>query len=168
MSKTTYVCVLPDFATGDMTLCLFDDEVPYETLQRADFVMSLSGRKFVISKNRFGQTGAYENRRSVVLKIRDFTTTPGGGNALSGLCSAEEALSRLNVISIVRRTLEEGTTVTIDLDGTMGYTAAFLQYFFITLALNVPESLHKCLLIKSLDEPYLAEDVWKYIDECSS
>ncbi len=101
-----------------------------------------------------------------VIRIADFTKYPTGYERENGN-SSKEILERTMLCNLVYAAFCDNKTFTIDLDGTRGYPASFLQHLFMSIAIKLGRyKLHSCLLIKSLDEPYLPSDVWAYIDEC--
>ena len=63
------------------------------------------------------------------IKMAEFTTAPGGRYRKDGEKSGEEFRDEL-LLPAVLAALEEGKTVTIDLDGVIGYGSSFLEEAF--------------------------------------
>ena len=100
----------------------------------------------------------------ILLKIADeFSKTPGPRERRLGQFSAEEFFE--NVLEpkyLAAR--EQGTSLIIDLDGTAGYPISFLAYAFGKLEIDHPGARQFVLLI-SLEEPYLVDDIREIFDE---
>lgn len=95
---------------------------------------------------------------------RQFSVTPGSRYESEGPYSGEQLREVLE--PQVWRAVCEGSPLTVDLDGTVGYGVAFLDEAFGGLArrgYNV-SLLKECLRFKSEEEPYLVEDIWGCIE----
>ena len=100
---------------------------------------------------------------------REFSKVPGPRSQIEGLYSAEEF--RENLLQLKFDEAEAvGETLLVDLDGGFGYATSFLEEAFGGLArkLSSPERVLKVLRIKSDEEPYLCDDVIKYIQEATT
>lgn len=102
------------------------------------------------------------------VRVRDYTITPGGRDIASGDDSAEWFLEKSNIIGICQKVIKDNSgIVEIDLDGTDGYPAAWLHHVFASLSMKLGRiNVHSCLVIKTTEQPRLANDVWYYIDSC--
>ncbi len=108
------------------------------------------------------------------IRIRDYTINPG---------DPESGLSTdflVYIIPTIERAIETDTKVILDLDGTIGYSSAWLKSAFKKLILHLTfkdilghedfvneylNVLGMYLEIKSDDEPWLIDDIKKYIIE---
>jgi hypothetical protein len=104
----------------------------------------------------------------VIISMKDdFSLAPGPRYIKEGAHSGEEF--RNNVLEPkYEYALKENGIVSIDLDGTFGYGTSFLEEVFGGLArkyanINVMDHLE----IISEEEPYLINDIKKYITEAS-
>lgn len=97
----------------------------------------------------------------------DFSRTPGSRYIEEGDYSGE--LFRNETLEpAVRRALEEGTKLRIDLDGTAGYGTSFLEEAFGGLVRDCAitgADLLRTLEFVSQEEPYLVEDITGYIKD---
>lgn len=97
----------------------------------------------------------------------DFSLTPGPRYIKEGSYSGEEF--RKNVLEPkFEQILKSNGKIIIDLDGTFGYGTSFLEEVFGGLArkysnINVMDNLE----IISEEEPYLINDINKYVKEAS-
>ena len=108
------------------------------------------------------------------IRIRDYTINPGDPE--SGLPTD----FLVYIIPAIERAIETDTKVILDLDGTIGYSSAWLKSAFKKLILHLTfkdilghedfvneylNVLGMYLEIKSDDEPWLIDDIRKYIIE---
>lgn len=101
-----------------------------------------------------------------LLKIADeFSKTPGAHNRQSGRFSGEEFFETvLEPKYLAAR--EEETYLIVDLDGTAGYANSFLAYVFGRLELDYPGA-RRFIMLVSLDEPYLVDDIREIFNEAN-
>jgi hypothetical protein len=100
-----------------------------------------------------------------MIRVSEYTRTPGGRYAADGLYPGEEFLA-LHLKPAFERAQRDATTLTVDLDGTAGYASSFLDEAFAGLArLFGSAEVERILRIKSDAEPYLREDIQQYISE---
>jgi len=96
-----------------------------------------------------------------------FTATPGPRKRLEGEYSGEaflESLLRPRFVSA----LDTGSVLCVNLDGAAGYPTSFLEEAFGGLAREFgPEKVQSNLELICDDEPYLAEDIRRYISEAN-
>lgn len=96
---------------------------------------------------------------------KEFSDTPGPRNRAQGDFSGEEFLEAL-LKPRFEQALERGSTLRVDLDGTEGYATSFLEAAFGGLSrIYGAEKVLRHLEFKSDDEPYLVDEVKKYIME---
>ena len=104
----------------------------------------------------------------ITIKVAlDFSEIPGPRSIEEGDFSGEEFLN-----SHLRPKFDEATAagvpLMIDLDGTEGYATSFLEAAFGGLSRDVgADKLLKTLKFRSLEEPYLVEEIKAYITEAS-
>jgi hypothetical protein len=101
-----------------------------------------------------------------MLKIsiaKEFTRVPGGRYRPSGPDSAELFYTSLLRPRFVEAK-EQGVKLLVDLDGTQGYPASFLEESFGRLENDYPGA-HKQLIFRSIEEPYLVDDIKLYMTE---
>ncbi len=105
---------------------------------------------------------------STVLRIADqFSRTPGPRYAREGDLSGE-TFRREVLRSHIQNAIVSKTHLLVDLDGTAGYGTSFLEEAFGGLVREdgfSAVSLRASLDFKSVEEDYLIEDIWTYIDE---
>jgi hypothetical protein len=101
---------------------------------------------------------------------RDFSRTPGSRYADEGEFSGE--VFRKEVLApAVRKALDGGSQLLVDLDGTAGYGTSFLEEAFGGLIRNdgyTKEELDRGLHFKSDEEDYLIDDIKGYIADAQS
>jgi len=98
---------------------------------------------------------------------KEFSDTPGPRAREEGDCSGEEFLETL-LLPAYQQAIAEDGTILIDLDGTEGYATSFLEAAFGALARKYPpQEVLAHLDFKSDDEPYLIEEIKKYILEAN-
>lgn len=98
---------------------------------------------------------------------RDFSPTPGSRYESEGDFSGE-VFRRDCLLPAVREAIASHSTLTINLDGTAGYATSFLEEAFgglVRVEGHKIEDLRKVLQFVSLEEDYLVDDIWLYIDE---
>jgi hypothetical protein len=96
---------------------------------------------------------------------KDFSDTPGPRLREEGEYSGEEFLEKL-LLPAYQQVVADGGTLLIDLDGTEGYATSFLEAAFGELARKFPPSeVLANIVFKSDDEPYLIEEVKRYITD---
>lgn len=101
----------------------------------------------------------------VVSVARDFTRFPSGRFKRNGETSGEAFRE-----SFLEKPLLRGETITVELDGTIGYGSSFLEEAFggLIRALEItPSELRKLLLLVSADS-ILLEEINSYIDDAST
>lgn len=97
----------------------------------------------------------------------EFTPTPGPRKRSEGDYSGEEFLSTLLRPRFVSA-LESETSLHINLDGAAGYPTSFLEEAFGGLAREFgSEKVAANIELSCDDEPYLAEDISKFIREAN-
>lgn len=103
-----------------------------------------------------------------ILKItisKDFSETPGPRFKEEGDFSGEEFLERI-LLPAYEQVVNENGNLLIDLDGTEGYATSFLESTFGGLARIFPaEEILTRITFKSDDEPYLIDEIKKYVRE---
>jgi hypothetical protein len=109
------------------------------------------------------------NMPTHVLKVisiaKDFAETPGPRARDEGDFSGEEFLERLLRPAYVRA-VGEGSTLTVDLDGTEGYATSFLEATFGGLAREFDAAeILRVVAFKSDDEPFLVNEIKGYITD---
>lgn len=102
------------------------------------------------------------------LKIsKDFSKTPGPRFIREGDFSGEEFRNTL-LYPKIKNAISEGKKLIINLDGAAGYATSFLEESFGGLIrvenLNFGD-IEKALEIISIEEPYLEENIIKYLRE---
>jgi hypothetical protein len=96
---------------------------------------------------------------------KDFSDTPGPRSKDEGEFSGEAFLEKL-LLPLYEQARSEKGTLLIDLDGAEGYATSFLEAAFGELARRYdPQEVLSILTFKSDDEPYLIDEVKKYISE---
>lgn len=98
---------------------------------------------------------------------KEFTDTPGPRKRSEGEFSGEQFLEELLRPRFIAAR-EAGVTLHIDLDGAVGYPSSFLEEAFGGLSREFGYELVKRVLeFKCDDEPYLLEQIVKYIDRAN-
>lgn len=119
------------------------------------------GDEHKVVKNKLDVAIDLPVKTQFTIRVRDFIAEPGGRD------SAREFMTRSRIVDTFESALGLGYVVEVDLDGTRGYPASFLQHVFGTLSMQLGRlNMHRVLVLKSLDEPYLVTDVWSYVDAC--
>ncbi len=95
----------------------------------------------------------------------EFSDTPGPRSRVEGDFSGELFLEEL-LLPRYAQAVAQKATLTVDLDGTEGYATSFLEAAFGGLARGYdPEQVLRTINFKSEDEPYLIEEIKKYVSE---
>jgi hypothetical protein len=104
----------------------------------------------------------------MLLKIaKNFSSTPGPRRRAEGNYSGEEFRQRV-LLPCVQSSIQEGSELVIDLDGTSGYGTSFLEEAFGGLIRNNGYSLsdlRRVLRFISLEEPDLLNEIDEYMCE---
>ena len=100
---------------------------------------------------------------------KEFSTVPGPRSREEGPYSAEEFLDEL-LQPKFREAEQAGESLLVDLDGGCGYATSFLRGAFGGLArrLSSPQRVLSVLKFKSDEEPYLCDDVKRYVMEAET
>jgi hypothetical protein len=94
---------------------------------------------------------------------KDFSDTPGPRTRAEGDFSGEQFLEEI-LLPQFRNAIAQGVSLTVDLDGTEGYATSFLESSFGGLArTHDPDEVLRVIKFKSDDEPYLIEEIKKYV-----
>src|SRR5580704_11606520 len=94
---------------------------------------------------------------------RDFSETPGPREPDEGEYSGQLFLTEF-LLPRYQEATAKGEELLIDLDGAEGYATSFLEAAFGGLArLFEPTDILKTLRFKCEDEPYLSQEIEKYI-----
>lgn len=99
----------------------------------------------------------------------EFSTTPGPRFSDEGEFSGEK-LRVDHLFPIALDALSSGERILIDLDGTHGYLTSFLEEAFgglIRVNDMKVNDLERIFEFKSLEEPYLVEDIREYLKEAA-
>jgi hypothetical protein len=97
---------------------------------------------------------------------RDYTPRPGPRFRKQGPKSGEEFRESI-LEPKFKEAQAKGDKILVDLDGGYGYGTSFLEESFGGLArIHGIDSVQKTLDFKSEEEPYLIEDVKRYIRDC--
>lgn len=99
----------------------------------------------------------------VISIARDFSETPGPRARDEGDFSGDQFREEVLRPAYVQA-VKEGTTLTVDLDGTEGYATSFLEATFGGLAREFdPTEILRVIAFKSDDEPFLINEIKGYI-----
>lgn len=99
----------------------------------------------------------------VISIARDFSETPGPRARDEGDFSGDQFLEEVLRPAYVQA-VKDGTTLTVDLDGTEGYATSFLEATFGGLAREFdPTEILRVITFKSDDEPFLINEIKGYI-----
>lgn len=97
----------------------------------------------------------------------EFTLFPGPRKRSEGEFSGEQFLEALLRPRFVAAR-DSGTTLHVNLDGAAGYPTSFLEEAFGGLAREFGSlEVKRGLEIVCTDEPYLSEQIWKYIADAA-
>jgi hypothetical protein len=97
----------------------------------------------------------------------DFSRTPGPRFIDEGDYSGEDFRNN-KLVPILKKAIEEGKGLRVNLDGTAGYATSFLEESFGGLIREngmSRDEIKKALLIISEEEEFLIENIYEYIDE---
>jgi len=98
---------------------------------------------------------------------KDFSGTPGARKRSEGKFSGEEFLETV-LLPQFDGAVARGAALEVDLDGGYGYSTSFLEEAFGGLArIRGIHLVLKHLQLVSLEEPYLSDEVLKYIREAT-
>ena len=108
-------------------------------------------------------TGAVQNQNFVIY-VRNFTVTPGPRMKEDGEYSGEEFRKR-HLAPGLQNAVRKKASLTVVLDGTMGYGAAFLEEAFggLVRAGHSKQTLRDHLRVVSRDRPWYEHEVDLYI-----
>lgn len=96
---------------------------------------------------------------------KDYTTTPGGRARTDGKYSAEQFYDE-HLHRAMYDAIQKKVHLFVNLDGTEGYAASFLDEAFGRLAIYFDkDTIRHWLIIVSDDEPHLRQEVFGYINE---
>ncbi|OEY71751.1 STAS-like domain-containing protein [Salegentibacter salarius] len=108
---------------------------------------------------------------SIKIKVaKDFSPFPGSRYEKEGENSGEK-FRRDFLAPAFKKAIDEDKKVLVDLDGTAGYGTSFLEEIFGGLVRDNDfdyKEIKKRLDIISLEEEYLEEDAWEFIDDAHS
>ncbi len=105
--------------------------------------------------------------RTVQLLVRDFSKTPGPRLKTEGDFSGEEFRESF-LLPLLLKSVKENNMLQVDLDGTSGYSCAFLEEIFGGLIRSGKIScaeIDSHLEVISTEEDYILEDIPKYLRE---
>lgn len=98
-----------------------------------------------------------------VLRIVDFTKTPGARNRADGPFSGEQFREELLEPAFTLAS-ERNEKLVVDLDGTQGYATSFLEEAFGGLARKYgSKKVEDLIEVRCTDEPDLVEEVMGYV-----
>lgn len=98
-----------------------------------------------------------------VVRIKDFSETPGPRSPDEGPFSGEEFLQSV-LRQAYQQVRDEGGNLVVDLDGTEGYATSFLEAAFGGLAREFEAAdILKIVSFKSEDEPFLVNEIKGYM-----
>lgn len=104
-------------------------------------------------------------KNKVKIVVRDvFTKTPGGRLREDGPYSGEEFRDDILIPALEAHPDE---TVEVDLDGTCGYAASFLEEVFGGL-IRRGVSPYRSIKLVANEEPYLIDEIHKYTTEAAT
>lgn len=108
------------------------------------------------------------HKQAYIAKVADFTTLPGARHRDDGDGSADEFFDKF-VKEKLGEALSDKNTITIDLDGTMGYASSFVSQLALRVLgiCNKPNVLEKVIHIKSNEDPIQIDRFWSEIRRCS-
>ncbi|WP_417377286.1 STAS-like domain-containing protein [Gimesia maris] len=100
---------------------------------------------------------------------KDYSYTPGPRLKTEGDFSGELFRETI-LLPAVREAVARNDRILVDLDGTSGFGTSFLEESFGGLIRNdkIDDVALKTLLtLQSLEEPWLVDEVWGYINDAS-
>jgi hypothetical protein len=99
---------------------------------------------------------------------KEFSETPGPRKREEGEHSGEEFLETL-LRPRFKTAIASGTKLHVNLDGAAGYPTSFLEAAFGALAREFgPAAVEEHLEFTTNDEPYLRDEILKYIREAKT
>ncbi len=99
-----------------------------------------------------------------VIKVRDFSKTPGTRHAAEGLFSGEDF--RKIIDPEFKKAFSDRVKLIVDLDNTIGYGTSWLEEVFGGLARSEgTKKVAGTLEFISEEEPYLIGDIKGYIED---
>jgi hypothetical protein len=105
--------------------------------------------------------------KTIVLRVTQYTRTPGGRYPSDGPFPGSVFLSDYLEPAFLQA-VNSGCSLIVDLDGVASYASSFLDEAFGGLASRYGSArVKETVRIRSVDEPYLEEDIWIYVDEAS-
>lgn len=93
---------------------------------------------------------------------KEFSEYPAGRYRADGAYSGEVFRDDL-----LEPKLRQFDVVEIDLDGSMGYGSSFLEEAFgglVRLQKFTKEALHRKLKFQYVEDPFVIDEIWQYID----
>ena len=100
-----------------------------------------------------------------VIKVRDFSRTPGTRHTAEGLFSGEDFRKKF-MDAALKEAFDNNAKLTIDLDNTIGYGTSWLEEVFGGLARSEgAQKVADTLIFISNEEPYLIDDIKGYIKD---
>lgn len=105
------------------------------------------------------------NVMKIIRIAKDFSETPGPRAQDEGDFSGEQFLQEILRPAYIQA-VQDGSTLTVDLDGTEGYATSFLEATFGGLAREFDAAeINSVIKFKSDDEPFLINEIKQYIAE---
>ncbi|SMN02405.1 hypothetical protein SPONN_997 [uncultured Candidatus Thioglobus sp.] len=99
-----------------------------------------------------------------IIKVRDFSKTPGTRHTAEGLFSGEDF--RKVIDPEFKKAFNDHVQLTVDLDNTIGYGTSWLEEVFGGLARSEgAQKVTDTLRFVSDEEPYLIDDIKGYIKD---
>ena len=103
----------------------------------------------------------------LLINVKDFSITPGTRHAEESDFSGEE-FRKKTLKPIFQQAVKNNTTLTINLDQTIGYGTSWLEEAFGGLARELgKEEVLRTLEFISEEEPYLVDDIISYINSAN-
>lgn len=104
------------------------------------------------------------HKQTYIAKVTDFTTLPGARHCNDGDGSADEFFDKF-VKTKLEEALSTKNTMTIDLDGTMGYASSFVSQLALRAldVCNKPNILKKIIHVKSDEDPIQVDRFWSEV-----
>lgn len=104
----------------------------------------------------------------MLIKVKDFTITPGGRYKNSGDYSGEEFRESILAPNYLAAK-NNSEKLIIDLDGTYGYPSSFLEEAFGGLARKYQnDNLFEIITLKSDEDPEEINRIKKYVKEANN
>lgn len=101
-----------------------------------------------------------------IIKIKDFSTTPGSRYKKEGRYSAEGFLEEVLEKEFLKIQNSVDDILTVDLDGTFGYATSFLEEVFGGMARKYgADNIEDKINVVSSEEKWLLEDINGYIKD---